>query len=284
MRPSVSLNEQTATDIVRLASSGETTAEAVVRACLDRIDEREQVVNAWAYLDSDRAIAQAREIDRCATRGALHGVPVAVKDIIATADMPTSFGSPIYAGHRPPWDAACVAAIRAAGGIVLGKTVTTEFASSHPGKTTHPYDPKRTPGGSSSGSAAAVADRMSPLAIGTQTGGSVIRPASFCGVVGYKPSFGWVNRHGVNRFQSCSIPWARWRVRSPTRRGSSRSWPVVPRCWICRRSTGREFAVWRGETLHMAEPDMSHLPAGCGHQIFRTRRLCCGYHAAGDLL
>jgi amidase len=256
MRPSGSLNEQTATDIVRLTSSGETTAEAVVRACLDRIDEREHVVNAWAYLDPDRAIAQAREIDRSATRGALHGVPVAVKDIIATADMPTSFGSPIYAGHRPPWDAACVAAIRAAGGIVLGKTVTTEFASSHPGKTTHPYDPKRTPGGSSSGSAAAVADHMSPLAIGTQTGGSVIRPASFCGVVGYKPSFGWVNRHGVKPLSESldtvgamgrTVADAARLVSVMAGRPALLDLPEVDRPRI---------AVWRSETLHKAEPDM----------------------------
>jgi amidase len=127
----------------------------------------------------------------------LHGVPVGVKDLIDTIDMPAAYGSPIYAGHRPAWDAPCVALTRAAGGIVLGKTVTTEFANMHPGKTRNPHNPAHTPGGSSSGSAAAVADYMVPLAFGTQTAGSVIRPSSYCGVVGYKPSFGLINRVGV---------------------------------------------------------------------------------------
>jgi len=191
------LHDITATDIVRLTASGALTAEAVTTACLERIAQREDAVRAWEYIDPDHALREARELDRGPARGPLHGVPIGIKDIIATADMPTGYGSPIYAGHRPAWDAACVAAIRAAGGIVLGKTVTTEFASSRAGKTVHPADPARTPGGSSSGSAAAVADRMLPLAVGTQTGGSIVRPASFCGVVGYKPSFGWIDRHGV---------------------------------------------------------------------------------------
>ena len=191
------LHELSAADIARATNAGTLTAEAVVRSCLERIAQRESAVGAWAFLDADHAIAQARDIDKSGKPRPLRGVPVGVKDIIATADMPTTYGSPIYANHRPAWDAACVAAIREAGGIILGKTVTTEFASSHPGKTMHPRDPERTPGGSSSGSAAAVADRMVPLALATQTGGSVIRPASFCGVIGYKPSFGWINRHGV---------------------------------------------------------------------------------------
>ncbi len=191
------LHELTATEIVRLTSSGAVTAETVVRACLDRIAAREPQVQAWTFIDPDQAIAQAREVDRRGAKGALRGVPVGIKDIIATVDMPTAYGSPIYAGHRPAWDAACVNAVRAAGGIILGKTVTTEFALSFPGKTVHPRDPSRTPGGSSSGSAAGVADCMMPLAVGTQTGGSVLRPASFCGVAGYKPTFGWISRHGV---------------------------------------------------------------------------------------
>ncbi|MCC6780606.1 MAG: amidase [Hyphomicrobiales bacterium] len=171
--------------------------ERSVVACLDRIAQRESAVGAWAFLDRDAALAQARSLDASSGRGPLHGMAIGIKDVIATADMPTEYGSPIYAGHRPAWDAACVSAIRAAGGVVLGKTVTTEFAASHPGKTRNPYNLAHTPGGSSSGSAAAVADGMVPLALGTQTGGSVIRPASFCGVVGYKPSFGFVSRHGV---------------------------------------------------------------------------------------
>jgi len=186
-----------ARDISRLTNSGDLTAEAVVRACLERIAAREDAVGAWAFLDPEKAIAQAKQVDRRPEGGALRGVPVGIKDIIATVDMPTCYGSPIYKNHRPAWDAACVASIRQSGGIIMGKTVTTEFASSYPGKTANPKDTERTPGGSSSGSAAAVADFMVPLAVGTQTGGSVIRPASFCGIVGYKPSFGLINRHGV---------------------------------------------------------------------------------------
>lgn len=172
-------------------------AERAVHALLERIAAREPAVGAWTFVGRALALAQAHALDAGPSRGPLHGVAVGIKDIIATADMPTEYGSPIYAGHRPAWDAACVSAIRAAGGIVLGKTVTTEFALTFPGKTRNPHNPAHTPGGSSSGSAAAVADGMVPLALGTQTGGSVIRPASFCGVVGYKLSFGFANRHGV---------------------------------------------------------------------------------------
>jgi len=142
-------------------------------------------------------LAQARELDAGPVRGPLHGLPVGVKDIIDTADMPTCYGAAAYAGHRPAMDAACVALARAAGALILGKTVTTEFAWRHPGKTANPRDPRYTPGGSSSGSAAAVADLMVPLAFGTQTAGSIVRPASFCGIVGYKPSFGMLSRAGV---------------------------------------------------------------------------------------
>jgi Asp-tRNA(Asn)/Glu-tRNA(Gln) amidotransferase A subunit family amidase len=173
------------------------TAEALVATYLDRIAARESVVGAWQYLDPDQALAEARRRDAEPPRGPLHGVPIAVKDLIDTIDMPTAYGSPIYRGHRPAADASCVALARAAGAVVLGKTVTTEFATFTPGKTANPRNPAHTPGGSSSGSAAAVADGMAPLGFGTQTAGSVIRPASFCGVVGYKPSFGLINRAGV---------------------------------------------------------------------------------------
>src|SRR5579875_2830570 len=151
----------------------------------------------WAFLDPQQALSQARAVDRAGRPGLLKGVPVGVKDIIDTVDMPTEHGSPIYRGNRPCADAACVALIRAASGVVFGKTVTTELANRHPGPTTNPHNPAHTPGGSSSGSAAAVADFHVPLAIGTQTGGSVIRPAAFCGVIGYKPSFGDFCRVGV---------------------------------------------------------------------------------------
>jgi Asp-tRNA(Asn)/Glu-tRNA(Gln) amidotransferase A subunit family amidase len=191
------LTALSARDAAARVASGSLTAEALTRACLERIGARENVTGAWHYLDPDRAIAEARQRDRAATRGPLHGVPIGVKDVMDTHDMPTEYGSPIYRGHRPAADASCVALARAAGAVVIGKTVTTEFATFSPGKTANPHNPAHTPGGSSSGSAAAVADGMVPLAFGTQTAGSVIRPASFCGVVGYKPSFGTIARTGV---------------------------------------------------------------------------------------
>jgi Asp-tRNA(Asn)/Glu-tRNA(Gln) amidotransferase A subunit family amidase len=179
-----------ATEIVRLVDAGELTAEAVVRSCLERIAEREPVVRAWSYLAAEAALTAARELDRARKPGLLRGVPFGVKDIFDTVDMPTTYGSPIYVGWRPANDASAAALPRVAGGIPLGKTVSTEFANRQPGPTTNPHNPDFSPGGSSSGSAAAVADFMVPLAIGTQTGGSVIRPAAYCGVVAFKPSFG----------------------------------------------------------------------------------------------
>jgi Asp-tRNA(Asn)/Glu-tRNA(Gln) amidotransferase A subunit family amidase len=192
-----SLNELTAVEITTAIRSGKTTCEAVTRACLERIAEREPRVLAWEFIDADLAIAQARALDSGGASGPLIGVPFGVKDIIDTFDMPTEYGSPIYAGNRPARDAACVALGRKAGGIVMGKTVTAEFAVVHPGKTRHPLDPMRTPGGSSSGSAAAVADNMVPLALGTQTTGSTIKPGSFCGVFAYRPTFGEIRCAGV---------------------------------------------------------------------------------------
>src|SRR5438128_5482024 len=171
-------------------AAGRLSAEALASACLDRIAAREDVVGAWHYLDRDAALAAARHCDASPRSGPLHGVPIAVKDLIDTFDMPTGYGSPIYEGHRPAADAACVALARAAGAVVVGKTVTTEFACFTAGKTANPRNPAHTPGGSSSGSAAAVADSMVPLALGTQTAGSVVRPAALCGCVGYQPSFG----------------------------------------------------------------------------------------------
>jgi Asp-tRNA(Asn)/Glu-tRNA(Gln) amidotransferase A subunit family amidase len=181
----------------RAIAAGRLTSEALVTACLDHISARESVVGAWHHLDPEAALAAARRRDAEAPSGPLHGIPIAVKDLIDTVDMPTGYGSAIYQGHRPAADAACVALARAAGAIVLGKTVTTEFACFTAGKTANPRNPAHTPGGSSSGSAAAVADGMVPLALGTQTAGSVIRPAAFCGVVGFKPSFGVIPRAGV---------------------------------------------------------------------------------------
>ncbi|HEY2028324.1 MAG TPA: amidase [Myxococcales bacterium] len=185
-------------ETVARLSRRELTAEEVVRQCLSRIDEREDEVQAWEVVDREGALREARRIDGLSQRPLLCGLPVGVKDLIDTADLPTAYGSPLYRGHRPANDAACVRALREAGAIVLGKTVTTEFAVYHPGKTRNPHDPSRTPGGSSSGSAAAVAEGMVPLALGTQTAGSVIRPASFCGVVGWKPPFGMLSLEGVH--------------------------------------------------------------------------------------
>ena len=191
------LNELSAAEIARRIAARETTAEAVVADCLARIAQREPVVHAFAHVDSELALRQARDLDRGSIRGALHGVPVGIKDVIDTADQPTQMGSPIYGDHRPACDAACVALLRAAGAVILGKTVTAEFAGMTAGPTTNPHNPAHTPGGSSSGSAAAVADLMLPAAIGTQTGGSVLRPAAYCGVIGYKPTFGAFNRAGL---------------------------------------------------------------------------------------
>lgn len=190
-----------ATEMRDRLASGALSAVALVEACLARVAEVEPEVQAWAWLDGDHAVAQARALDARRQSGAaigpLHGLPVALKDIIDTKGIPTCNGTPIDAGRVPAADAWIVARLRAAGAIILGKTVTTECAFIHPGKTTNPWNAGHTPGGSSQGSAAAVAAGMVPLAIGTQTGGSVIRPAAFCGVVGLKPTFGLIPRTGV---------------------------------------------------------------------------------------
>jgi Asp-tRNA(Asn)/Glu-tRNA(Gln) amidotransferase A subunit family amidase len=173
----------------------------LVTDCLERIAQVDGDVQAWAFLDRDHALRQAKAADEQRLRGEqigpLHGVPVGIKDIFDTSDMPTEFGSPLCAGRTPRHDAATVARLRAAGAVIMGKTVTTEFAYFSPGKTRNPHDPARTPGGSSSGSAAAVAAYMVPGAIGSQTNGSVIRPAAFCGVVGFKPTHGLIPRGGA---------------------------------------------------------------------------------------
>jgi Asp-tRNA(Asn)/Glu-tRNA(Gln) amidotransferase A subunit family amidase len=190
-----------ASDAARLIRDGTITSEELVKACLARIQEVDSQVCAWAFLDPEYALEQARTADQLRLSGnpigPLHGVPVGVKDIFDTADMPTECGSVLWTGRMPSRDATTVALLRAAGAIVMGKTVTTEFAFFSPGKTRNPHNPEHTPGGSSSGSAAAVAAGMVPLALGTQTAGSVIRPAAFCGVIGFKPSHGVISRHGV---------------------------------------------------------------------------------------
>jgi Asp-tRNA(Asn)/Glu-tRNA(Gln) amidotransferase A subunit family amidase len=180
---------------------GRITSAELVGDCLARIEELEPDVQAWAFLDRDHALAQARALDlrrqEGKALGALHGVPIGIKDIFDTGDMPTELGSPLWVGRTPRRDAAAVARLRAAGAVIMGKTVTTEYAYFYPGKTRNPHDPERTPGGSSSGSAATVAVAMVPGAIGSQTNGSVIRPAAFCGVVGFKPTHGLIPRSGA---------------------------------------------------------------------------------------
>lgn len=191
------LHELDATTAARLLARRELKAQDLVRACLERVSERDEDIHAFAHLDAVSALAQAKALDDGPVRGLLHGLPLGVKDLFDTTDLPTCYGSAVYAGHRPVADAASVALCREAGAVVMGKTVTTEFAYFQPGPTANPRNTRHTPGGSSSGSAAAVADHMVPLALGTQTAGSIIRPAAFCGVVGYKPSLGRVASAGV---------------------------------------------------------------------------------------
>ena len=190
-------NLLTATGAINRLTAREITSEALTADCLARIKARDQAIGAWVYIDPDYAMGQARLRDRAPPKGALHGIPVGIKDILDTRDMPTGHGSSIYKGEQTPGDSACVAALRRAGAIILGKTTTTEFASPWPIGVKNPHDLTRTPGVSSSGSAAAVADFMVPLAIGTQTGGSVIRPATYCGVYGYKATIDGLDRGGI---------------------------------------------------------------------------------------
>ena len=195
------LVQMTAAEMAEAIRAGKTTSEELVGACLDHIAAIDEQIGAWAFLDPDHALNQAREADKTAqsgqSLGPLHGGPVGIKDIFDTWDMPTEDGTVLHAGRQPDEDATAVALLREAGAVIMGKTVTTELAVFGPGKTRNPHDPECTPGGSSSGSAAAVASGMVPLAIGSQTGGSVIRPASFCGIYGYKPTYGRISRHRV---------------------------------------------------------------------------------------
>ncbi|MBX9698312.1 MAG: amidase, partial [Acetobacteraceae bacterium] len=207
--------ELTATEAARRLQEGTLSAEALTRSCLDRIAAREAAVRAFVFLDPALAIAQAREADKAYAKGVLNGLPIGIKDMIDTADMPTTHNSPIYQGHRPGQDAACVAISRGEGAVIMGKTDTLEFAAGgRRARTSNPHDETRTPGGSSSGSAAAVAAGMVPLAYGTQTGGSTIRPASFCGVYAMKPTHGVVSTQGLKRY-SHTLDTIGWYARAP---------------------------------------------------------------------
>lgn len=197
------LYQLSAVDAARAIQDGAISAEELMESCLARVREVDGNVQAWAYLDPEHALGRARARDEARKQGQptgpLHGVPVGIKDIIDTADMPTEDGTVLHAGRTPVHDAALVSALRAAGAVIMGKTVTTELATYTPGKTRNPHNLEHTPGGSSSGSAAAVAAGMVPLAVGSQTNGSVIRPAAYCGVYGYKPTYGLIPRSGVLR-------------------------------------------------------------------------------------
>jgi Asp-tRNA(Asn)/Glu-tRNA(Gln) amidotransferase A subunit family amidase len=196
------LHVLSASEAARLIRDGTITSEELVKACLARIQEVDLQVQAWAFLDPEYALTQARALDQLRLEGKpigpLHGIPIAIKDIFDTADMPTENGSVLHAGRTPSRDATVVSLLRAAGAVIMGKTVTTEFAYFSPGKTRNPHNPEHTPGGSSSGSAAAVGANMVPLAIGSQTNGSTIRPAAYCGVIGFKPTHGLISRHRVS--------------------------------------------------------------------------------------
>ena len=193
-----SLHRLSLVEAAKGIASGTFTSLELVTACLDRIHAREEQVGAWAWLDPDQALAQARACDRRPATTPMHGVPVGIKDIIDTANMPTCYGSEIYNGHYPDKDAECIRLLRQAGAVIMGKTVTTEFAFYAPGKTSNPHNLEHTPGGSSSGSAAAVADFHVPVALGTQTAGSIIRPASFNGVFGCKPTYNSYSLGGIH--------------------------------------------------------------------------------------
>ena len=205
--------QMTIAEASREIQSGRLSPSALFDACLERTEQQERVVRAWAHIGGDQSRMAAQLLNLQSSTGVLHGIPFGVKDIIDTADMPTEHGTPVFQGNRPARDAACVALLKEAGGICFGKTVTTELAHFHPGKTRNPHATTHTPGGSSSGSAAAVAACMVPFALGTQTTGSVLRPASYCGVYGYKPSYGDVIRSGVFEC-SASFDTVGWFTRS----------------------------------------------------------------------
>ncbi len=197
----MTLIELSATEALQKIRDGEITSEELVQACLDRIGDVDAGIEAWAHLNPDFALEQARALDKLRAAGGpvgpLHGIPVGIKDIFDTEDFPTENGTVLDSGRQPVYDSKVVSLLKEAGAVIMGKTVSTELAVFGPGKTKNPHNPAHTPGGSSSGSAAAVASHMVPLAIGTQTNGSIIRPASFCGIVGFKPTHGLIPRTGV---------------------------------------------------------------------------------------
>ena len=187
---------QTGTEAVAAVATGAASVSDIVAGCLEKVRELDPTIGAFRVINADAVRSAAKELDD-QVAGPLQGLVVGVKDVIDTADLPTGYGSPLFAGHQPSADADVVAALRRSGALVLGKTESTEFAMFQPARTRNPVDPSRTPGGSSSGSAAAVAAGLVPTAFGTQTAGSVVRPAAYCGVYGFKPSRGWTSTRGI---------------------------------------------------------------------------------------
>jgi Asp-tRNA(Asn)/Glu-tRNA(Gln) amidotransferase A subunit family amidase len=246
----------TATAAARRIAEGSLTAEALMQSCLERIAAREPFLRAWTHIEAGAALRQARNIDKATQRGLLHGLPFGVKDMIDAAGLPTTHNSPLYQDGVPAdRDAACVAVARAEGALVLGKTDTVEFAAGgRRALTRNPYNGAHSPGGSSSGSAAAVADGMVPLAFGTQTGGSTIRPASFCGVYAIKPTHGLVNREGAKAY-SYSLDTIGWYARCPQDLALMAAAFRMP-APAAPREAGRplRIALCRGPSWESAEP------------------------------
>ena len=249
----------TASTAAAAIRTGTLTAEALMRSCLDRINAREPDVRAWLALDAEGAMAAARAADRSPPRGPLHGVPLGVKDVIDTGGLPTTYGSPLYKGFQPAADASCVALLRQAGGILLGKTDTVEFAAAgHQPRTRNPHNLAHTPGGSSSGSGAAVSDSMVPLALSTQTGGSTIRPASFTGIFALKPTFGTVARDGVRSFAP-SLDTVGWCARSIDDLDLLARAYDLTACLSPRPETVLRIGLYRGPHWASADDDARHL-------------------------
>lgn len=243
-----------ATALATAFARGEHTAVGATAACLDRIAARDAVVKAWAHLDAAQAHAAAAAYDAAPVEGPLCGVPIGVKDVILTRDMPTAYNSPLYKGHQPDMDAACVALLRQAGATILGKTATVEFASiGRIAATTNPHSPGHTPGASSSGSAAAVADGQVPIALGTQTGGSIIRPASFCGVWALKPTWGTVSSEGMKPFAP-SLDTLGWFARSARDLGLVLRAFDPPATPFDKPKELRHIAIWRTPGWEAAGP------------------------------
>ena len=247
----------TAAQAAAALADGSLDSETLTRSCLTRIESRDADIKAWSYVDPAQALRTARELDKQPRRSSLHGVPIAIKDMIDTADQPTQHNSPIYVGHQPSHDAACVAVLRAAGAIILGKTDTHEFASGgRLAASRNPHDLTRTAGGSSSGSAAAVGDFHAPLALGTQTAGSTIRPASFCGIFAMKPTWNAMPREGA-KIYSLTLDTIGWFGRSVADLGLlSDVFAVSRRPWTPNAGTkGLRIALCRTPYWHEASPE-----------------------------